>query len=121
MQFKGKTSDGDDENKQGDTRKVEDDSKGGKKLRIDSDSAKDLGAGPEKRSDGSDSAATNKEIDTSKGGESDISSKQAGLSTTATKHSTDIGSDPEKSKKGEGVPETAKSSGTVSTNRPTVC
>jgi len=53
-------------------------------------------------------------------GQGDISTKQKGLSTTATRHSTDIGQDPEKSKKGEGIPETAKSQGTISTNRPQV-
>jgi len=50
-----------------------------------------------------------------------MTSKQAGISTTATRHSTDIANDPEKSKKGEGTPETAKASGTVSVNRPQVC
>lgn len=63
-------------------------------------------------------AATNKEVQ--KGEQGEISSKQFGLSTTATKHSTQIDEDPEKSKKGEGVPETAKAQGTVSTNRPQV-
>jgi len=58
VQFKGKTSDGDENNKQGDNRKIEDDSKGAKKLRIDSDSAIDLGAGPAKRDDGSESVRT---------------------------------------------------------------
>lgn len=59
------------------------------------------------------------------------------MSTTPTRHSTRIDEDPEKSKKGksplilpfsdtnannfagEGAPETAKSQGTVSVNRPT--
>ena len=36
------------------------------------------------------------------------SSKQKGISNTDTKHSIDLMADPEKSKKGEGVPETAK-------------
>lgn len=55
VQFKGKTSDGDENNKQDDTRKVEDDGKGGKKLRIDSAAGKDLGAGAARRDDGSES------------------------------------------------------------------
>lgn len=49
-----------------------------------------------------------------------MTTKQGGMSSTPTRHSTDITQDPEKSKKGEGVPETAKSQGTVSVNRPTV-
>ena len=48
------------------------------------------------------------------------SGKQEGLSNTDTKHSTDIANDPEKSKKGEGSPETAKLKGTVSPARPQV-
>ena len=48
------------------------------------------------------------------------SGKQEGLSNTNTKHSTDIANDPEKSKKGEGMPETAKSKGTVDPMRPQV-
>jgi len=40
------------------------------------------------------------------------------LSSTPTRHSTDIHNDPEKSKKGEGNPETAKVMGTVDVNRP---
>ena len=46
------------------------------------------------------------------------SGKQEGLSNTDTKHSTDIANDPDKSKKGEGAPETAKSKGTVDPTRP---
>ena len=48
------------------------------------------------------------------------SGKQEGLSNTDTKHSTNIADDPEKSKKGEGAPETAKSKGTVDPGRPQV-
>lgn len=54
VQFKGKSAAGDEDNKVDDTRKVEDDSKGAKKLRIDSDAAKDLGAGETHREDGSE-------------------------------------------------------------------
>lgn len=54
-----------------------------------------------------------------KGSQGDISGKQYGLSTTATRHSLQIDQDPEKSKKPEG-PETAKSMGTIDPNRPQV-
>jgi len=47
-----------------------------------------------------------------------IDTKQQGLSTTPTRHSTDIHNNPEKSKKGEGAPETAKLMGPVDPNRP---
>ncbi|KAL8639637.1 MAG: hypothetical protein Q9228_003348 [Teloschistes exilis] len=47
-----------------------------------------------------------------------ISDKQYGLSTTQTKHSTDIDNDPGKSKKGEGYAETAKAQGAVDPQRP---
>ena len=49
-----------------------------------------------------------------------MAQQQSGLSTTETKHSTDIKNSPEKSKKGEGTPETAKTSGTVRVDRPQV-
>ena len=49
-----------------------------------------------------------------------MSGKQEGLSNTDTKHSTKLEEDPDKSKKGEGTPETAKSKGTVDPNRPQV-
>ena len=48
------------------------------------------------------------------------SGKQEGLTNTDTKHSTDIANDPDKSKKGEGTPETAKSKGTVDPSRPQI-
>ena len=44
--------------------------------------------------------------------------KQQGLSNDDAKHSSAIHDEPEKSKKGEGVAETAKLKGTVSTDRP---
>ncbi|KAI5199609.1 hypothetical protein E4T39_06163 [Aureobasidium subglaciale] len=116
VSFKGPTSEGDSDNKMPDERKREPDGKGAFKKRIDSGYGKNLGEGPEHRSDGSTSAATAKT--TSTGGQGDISTKQAGLSSTPTRHSTDITKDPEMSKKGEGSPETAKSQGTVSTGRP---
>lgn len=49
-----------------------------------------------------------------------IDTKQAGISTTPTRHSTAIDKDPEKSKKGEGVPDTAKSQTTIDPKRPAV-
>lgn len=115
VQFKGKTAAGDDENKMDDTRKREPDSKGAFKKRIDSGAAKDLGTGSE---EGGSESASSKEA--KKGSEGDISGKQFGLSNTPTRHSTQIDEDPEKSKKGEGSPETAKSMGTVQVDRPAV-
>jgi len=48
----------------------------------------------------------------------EMDTKQKGLSNTPTRHSTAIHEDPEKSKKGEGVPETAKLMGPVDPKRP---
>ncbi|KAF2681748.1 hypothetical protein K458DRAFT_420511 [Lentithecium fluviatile CBS 122367] len=50
--------------------------------------------------------------------QNETSGKQEGLSNTDTKHPAQIHDDPQKSKKGEGVAETAKVKGTVSTDRP---
>lgn len=47
----------------------------------------------------------------------DTSKQQYGLSNTDTKHSYDLMKDPEKSKKPEGVPDTAKLQGTVDPHR----
>jgi len=47
-----------------------------------------------------------------------MSGKQEGLSNADTHHTSQISKQPEKSKKGEGVAESAKLKGTVSTNRP---
>jgi hypothetical protein len=52
------------------------------------------------------------------GSQNTQSGKQEGLTNTDTKHSTDIGSDSEKSTKGDGTPETAKSKGTVDPKAP---
>ncbi|CAD0028210.1 unnamed protein product [Aureobasidium pullulans] len=112
VSFKGPTSEGDSDNKMPDERKREPDGKGAFKKRIDSGYGKNLGEGPTHRSDGSTSTETPDD-------QGDIQKKQAGLSTTNTRHSTDITKDPEMSKKGEGSPDTAKSSGTISVNRPT--
>ncbi|KAF4551179.1 Hypothetical protein D9617_14g076360 [Elsinoe fawcettii] len=115
VQFKGKTSAGDENNEMHDFRKREPDSKGAFKKRIDSAYQKDLGAGDHKDEDGNHSGKTATKPSGNPGA---IDSKQAGLSTTPTRHSTQIDQDPEKSKKGEGVPETAKSSTTVNPKRP---
>ncbi len=53
-------------------------------------------------------------------GKHSISNKQEGLSNADTKYPFDIANNPEKSKKGEGTPETAKSKGTVDPGRPQV-
>lgn len=118
-----------------DTRKREPDSKGGFKKRIDSGLGKDLGAGADKDEDGNENVSGDQscldvfrltilQAATSKPGEDlnagDISTKQKGISSTATRHSTQIDQDPEKSKKGEGTPETAKAQGTVQVDRPQV-
>jgi len=47
-----------------------------------------------------------------------MSGKQKGLSNDNTHHTSQISKQEEKSKKGEGVAETAKLQGTVSTERP---
>ncbi|CAD0099943.1 unnamed protein product, partial [Aureobasidium mustum] len=115
VQFKGKTNEGDSDNKMPDERKREPDGKGGFKKRIDSGYGKNLGEGPEHREDGSTST-------TSTGGQGDMMTKQGGMSNTATRHSTRIDQDPPNADiffVGEGAPETAKSMGTVSVNRPT--
>lgn len=119
VQFKGATNAGDDDNKMGDTRKREPDSKGAFKKRIDSGYGKDLGQGGpiDDESEQLESASSKTP---KKGNSADISSKQLGMSNTPTRHSTQIDQDPEKSKKGEGTPETAKSMGTVSVDRPAV-
>ncbi|KAL8795078.1 MAG: hypothetical protein Q9195_002375 [Heterodermia aff. obscurata] len=119
VQFKGPTSGGTAEGEQGDTRKHIPDAKGGNKKRIESHYGKRLGeaAADHPDPDDEDKAASAKPpggITTSQSG------KQEGLSNTDTKHSTDITNDPDKSKKGEGSPETAKLKGTVDPNRPQV-
>ncbi|KAI9825922.1 MAG: hypothetical protein M1819_000441 [Sarea resinae] len=113
------TSDDDSSDDKSGTKEHLDDAKGVGKKRINSSLAKSQGADeptqePEGRSS-EDKPATSKPV--VKG---EMSGKQAGLTTTDTKHSTDITNDPNKSKKGEGVPETAKVKGTVSPDRPQV-
>ncbi|KAF2196725.1 hypothetical protein GQ43DRAFT_444860 [Delitschia confertaspora ATCC 74209] len=50
--------------------------------------------------------------------QNEISGKQEGLDNDDTKHTANIENDPEKSKKGEGVAESAKLKGTVAADRP---
>merc|ERR1739842_118651 len=107
VSFKGKMKE--DAEGQSDNRKREPDSKGAYKKRIDSGLGKDLGATD-------NPASTSKQAAKGSG---DVSGKQFGLSTTATRHSHQIDQDPSKSKKPEG-PETAKSMGTIDPNRPQV-
>lgn len=47
-----------------------------------------------------------------------MSGKQAGLSNTDTKHSVRVDEMDDKSKKGDGSPETAKAQGTVDPSQP---
>ncbi|MDI1489271.1 MAG: hypothetical protein OHK93_008549 [Ramalina farinacea] len=92
------------------------DAKGGIKKRHQSNNAKVLGKADseEQDPDNEDMGASSKDT----GDRTTQSGKQEGLSNTDTKHSVDISNDPDKSKKGEGVPETAKLKGTVDPNRP---
>lgn len=64
-------------------------------------------------------ANTAKEVSRPGGeGAGEMTGKQFGIATGPTKHSLPIDSDPGKSKKAEGVPETAKAQGTVDPARP---
>ncbi|KAL8654824.1 MAG: hypothetical protein Q9226_003282 [Calogaya cf. arnoldii] len=110
VRFKGATSGGE----QGDTIKHIPDAKGFNKKRIESDYGKEQGQLQGEDSAGSDKAAPAKPPS----GPNTTSQKQEGLSNTSTKHSTDLDSSPEKSKKGEGVVETAKVKGAVDPGRP---
>ncbi|KAF2126484.1 hypothetical protein P153DRAFT_346273 [Dothidotthia symphoricarpi CBS 119687] len=64
--------------------------------------------------DKSDKASPRKDAKSS----NEMSGKQEGMSNADTHHSSEISKHDEKSKKGEGVAETAKLKGTVSTDRP---
>ncbi|KAF2233386.1 hypothetical protein EV356DRAFT_503718 [Viridothelium virens] len=105
VRFKGKTSQGDEDNEMTDVRKHVPDAKGGAKKRIDSGYA-------------ISQSVDNPGADGAGGGTDPMAAKQKGLSNTETKHSTDIKNSPEKSKKGEGSPETSKTIGTVKVDRP---
>ncbi|KAL8670061.1 MAG: hypothetical protein Q9168_005380 [Polycauliona sp. 1 TL-2023] len=115
VQFKGATSGGTRDGEQGDTRKHIPDAKGFAKKRIESDYGKEQGQLEGEDSGGSDKAAPSKPPS----GSNTTSQKQEGLSNTNTKHSTDMDNNPDKSKKGEGVVETAKVKGSVDPSRPT--
>ncbi|TVY33259.1 hypothetical protein LSUB1_G007186 [Lachnellula subtilissima] len=93
------------------TRKSVPDAKGGSKARLESNKSIKQGEG-----DPEDEGATSGPA----GSQNTQSGKQEGLSNTDTKHSTDITNNPDKSHKGEGVPETAKTKGAVDPNRPQV-
>ncbi|KAL9090348.1 MAG: hypothetical protein Q9165_005382 [Trypethelium subeluteriae] len=105
VRFKGKTNQGDEDNEMTDTRKHVPDAKGGAKKRIDSGYAKSQ-------------SVDNPGAGGAGGGTDRMAEQQKGLSNTETKHSTDIKNSPEKSKKGEGSPETSKTIGTVKVDRP---
>jgi hypothetical protein len=96
------------------TKKIIPDAKGSNKKRIESKQGKKQGELEDPENDTDDEAAASKPA----GGKNTQSGKQEGLSNTDTKHSTDIENNPDKSKKGEGAPETAKVKGTVDPNRP---
>ncbi|KAI4270558.1 MAG: hypothetical protein LQ337_006603 [Flavoplaca oasis] len=114
VRFKGATSGGTREGEQGDTRKHIPDPKGFNKKRIQSHYAKDQGVLEEEDSGGTDKAAPSKPPS----GANTTSQKQEGLTNTNTRHSTDLDNNPDKSKKGEGVVETAKVKGSVDPGRP---
>ncbi|PBP23317.1 hypothetical protein BUE80_DR005866 [Diplocarpon rosae] len=99
----------DGESSEKNTKKSIPDAKGGNKKRIESNQAIKAGETDAE-------AAASKPV----GDKNSQTSKQEGLTNTDTKHSTDITNNPEKSKKGEGAPETAKVKGTVDPKRPQV-
>ncbi|PMD46133.1 hypothetical protein L207DRAFT_507072 [Hyaloscypha variabilis F] len=103
------TSDDEGEDDDNNTKTAKPDAKGGIKKKSESKNAIKAG-------DTVDKAATSKPA----GGKNTQSGKQEGLSNTDTKHSTDIASDPSKSSKGEGTPETGKAKGSVDPKRPQV-
>jgi len=92
------------------------DAKGDNKKRIESAKGMKQGEVDDTVEEGApkDKAASSKEA----GSQNTQSGKQEGLSNTDTKHSIDVTHDSEKSKKGEGIPESSKSKGTVDVNRP---
>ncbi|KAF2189083.1 hypothetical protein K469DRAFT_660088 [Zopfia rhizophila CBS 207.26] len=83
------------------------------------DEPKEMSKGDDKRTEEKSPDKTDKP-DPGKQSKSqnETSGKQEGLSNTDTKHTHDVSKEPEKSKKGEGVAESAKLKGTVSTDRP---
>ncbi|KAF1847039.1 uncharacterized protein K460DRAFT_352227 [Cucurbitaria berberidis CBS 394.84] len=98
-----------------------DESKDEKKSQPKKDDGKE-GKAAEQKKDESKAASPDKsdKPDPTKESKSqnEMSGKQEGLSNADTHHSTDVSNQDDKSKKGEGVAETAKLKGTVSTDRP---
>ncbi|KAI9789287.1 MAG: hypothetical protein M1835_001769 [Candelina submexicana] len=124
VQFKGATSGGTKEgkNEQGDTRKHIPDAKGGAKKRIESDYGLKQGVSDKAKATDPTGTVQKDQAAAAKPPTShnEQSGKQEGVSNTDTKHSTDITNNPNKSRKGEGTPETSKSKGTVDPSRPQV-
>ncbi|KAJ9637740.1 hypothetical protein H2201_004175 [Coniosporium apollinis] len=120
VQFKGRSNQGDAEGRVEDVRKHVPDAKGGAKKRIESTYGNKLGAASPVREDREDDGKAKDKAVASKEplDHNHTSGKQSGLSNTDTKHSEDIAANPEKSKKGEGAPETAKLQGPVDPSRP---
>ncbi|MCJ1305299.1 hypothetical protein MMC08_008113 [Hypocenomyce scalaris] len=114
---KGATKEG----KPGNTRKSFPDAKGGNKKRIESDYGKKQGHDPEGETREEDGNIRDKPAPSKpEGSQNSTSGKQAGLSNTDTKHSTDIAGDEEKSTKSDGSPATAKAKGSIDPNDPKV-
>ncbi|TVY92776.1 hypothetical protein LAWI1_G003130 [Lachnellula willkommii] len=116
------TSDDEGEAKDTNTRKSVPDAKGGSKARLESNKSIKQGEGDSPEDQVSRVKISHFLSATSgpAGSQNTQSGKQEGLSNTDTKHSTDITNNPDKSSKGEGVPETAKTKGPVDPNRPQV-
>lgn len=117
VRFKGATKDG----PAADERRLIPDNKGGNKRRINSSYGKSLGQPDDGNPEDEGEPGTLKDKGkTSKKAldRNHQSGKQEGISNTDTKHSTEIDKMPDKSKKAEGGPETAKVKGTVRTDRP---
>jgi hypothetical protein len=106
------------ESKTGDTRKHIPDAKGGAKKRIESE--KGMNQDERVQQSGDEESKDKPAASKPAGSQSLQLGKQEGLSNTNSKHSTDIANNPEKSTKGEGTPETAKSKGTVDPKPPQV-
>jgi len=113
VSFKGPTNQAPD-HKMPDTRTSEDTGSMGKTKYIKSGLGQPQGAKGDVNEEGEDATASAKEA----GSQNVTSGKQDGLSNAPTKHPQDLMSDPNKAKKGEGIPESAKSQGPVDPDRP---
>lgn len=109
------TPDTSDDEGQTNTRKSTPDAKGGNKVRLESNKGIKQGEVAQEGGEGepSDKVSASKPA----GGTNTQSGKQEGLSNTDTKHSLDVSNDPSISKKGEGIPDSAKAKGTVDPKR----